>query len=298
MIGFDWFLVPRFAHRRACRRRHGRVGVVVGEPRSSSRGFVDWRGRSKLLAGGTVGDWRSPEDGRWSSSPIGGETLVTDGRVDDQLVWWSGCSKLSAWSPVRVSQVVISGLRWSGRTVTESVQSETIWPDEISGQPCWMEMSPMVGWPGLAVGSWVENDGIYTTSLTCTNTPHSRGARKQAHLHRGEGSVMDSLLISGRLHCQPSRQRECSTIEGQPHTRPHNRPDPPLLAGEHSPRMVAPAEEIRGHRRHGERSAPSREVAFSHKSPCPSTQRGRPTPELDARANHLASPARADVQRQ
>lgn len=62
--------------------------------------------------------------------------------------------------------------------------------------------------------------------------------------------------------------------------------------------MVAPAEEIRGHRRHGERSAPSREVAFSHKSPCLSTQRGRPTPELDARANHLASPARADVQRQ
>ena len=156
----------------------------------------------------------------------------------------------------------------------------------------------MVGWPGLAVGIWMEDDRNYTTSLTCTNTPHSRGARKQAHLHRGEGSVLDSLLISGRLHCQPSQQRGRSTIEGQPHTRLHNRPDPPLLAATDSPGMVAPAEEIRGHRRHGERSAPSREVAFSHKSPCPSTQRGRPTPEHDARANHLASPARADVQRQ
>lgn len=52
----------------------------------------------------------------------------------------------------------------------------------------------MVGWPGLAVGIWVENDRNYTTSLTCTNTPHSRVPRKQAHLHRGEGSVMDSPL--------------------------------------------------------------------------------------------------------
>lgn len=112
-----------------------------------------------------------------------GWTLVTDGRVDDQLVWWSWHSKLSAWSPVRVSRVTLSCLRWSGRTVTASVQLEVIWPDEISGQPCWMEMSPMVGWPGLTVGIWVENDRNYTTSLTCTNTPHSRGARKQAHLH-------------------------------------------------------------------------------------------------------------------
>ena len=143
---------------------------------------------------------------------------------------------------------------------------------------------------------WMEDDRNYTTSLTCTNTPHSRGARKQAHLHRGEGSVMDSLLISGRLHCQPSQQRGRSTIEGQPHARPHNPMARSCAAGERSPRKVAPA--TGDHRRHGERSAPSREVAFSHKSPCPSTQRGRPTPELDARANHLASPARADVQRQ
>lgn len=42
-------------------------------------------------------------------------------------------------------------------------------------------------------------------------------------------------------------------------------------AGERSPRKVAPAEEIRGHRRHGERSAPSREKHL--KSPCLSTQR-------------------------
>lgn len=73
------------------------------------------------------------------------------------------------------------------------------------------------GWMAwVGVGSWMENDRNYTTSLTCTNTPHSRGARKQAHLHRGDGSVMDSLLISGRLHCQPSQQRERTTIEGHP----------------------------------------------------------------------------------
>lgn len=45
MIGFDWFLVPRFAHRRACRRRHGRVEDVVGGSwalslRGSSTGVV------------------------------------------------------------------------------------------------------------------------------------------------------------------------------------------------------------------------------------------------------------------
>lgn len=52
---------------------------------------------------------------RWHPSviPYGGETLVTDGQVDDQLVWWSWHSKLSVWLSVRVSQVVISGLRWS-----------------------------------------------------------------------------------------------------------------------------------------------------------------------------------------
>ena len=103
--------------------------------------------------------------------PIGGETLVTDGQVDDRLVWWSGCSKLSAWLSVRVSQVVISVLLAGRQVVTESVQSETIWPSQISGQPCWMEMSPMVGWPGLAVGLWMEDDRNYTTSLTCGNIP-------------------------------------------------------------------------------------------------------------------------------
>ena len=62
-----------------------------------------------------------------------GWTLVTDGRVDDQLVWWSWHSKLSAWSPVRVSQVVISVLLTERRTVTEDVQSEVVWPSRISG---------------------------------------------------------------------------------------------------------------------------------------------------------------------
>ena len=145
---------------------------------------------------------------------------------------------------------------------------------------------------------WMEDDRNYTTSLTCTNTPHSRGARKQAHLHRGEGSVMDSLLNFWQTALPALATARTQHDRRSPHTRLHNRPDPPLLAATDSPGMVAPAEEIRGHRRHGERSAPSREVAFSHKSPCLSTQRGRPTPELDARANHLASPARADVQRQ
>ena len=162
--------------------------------------------------------------------------------MDDQLVWWSWHSKLSAWLSVRVSQVVISVLLTERRTVTEDVQLEVVWPSRISGKSCWMEMSPMVGWPGLAVGIWVENDGIYTTSLTCTNTPHSRGARKQAHLHRGEGSVMDSLLISGRLHCQPSQQRGRSTIEGQPHARPHNPMARSCAAATDSPRKVAPAD--------------------------------------------------------
>lgn len=80
--------------------------------------------------------------------PIGGETLVTDGRVDDQLVWWFQHSKLSAWLSVRVSQVVISVLLAGRRTVTEDVRWSISWPSQISGQPCWMEMSPMVGWPG------------------------------------------------------------------------------------------------------------------------------------------------------
>lgn len=65
-----------------------------------------------------------------------GWTLVTDGRVDDQLVWWSWHSKLSAWSPVRVSRVTLSCLRWSGRTVTEDVQSET----NLTGRDLWEVM--------------------------------------------------------------------------------------------------------------------------------------------------------------
>lgn len=62
-----------------------------------------------------------------------GWTLVTDGRVDDQLVWWSWHSKLSAWSPVRVSQVVISVLLTERRTVTEDVRWSISWPSQISG---------------------------------------------------------------------------------------------------------------------------------------------------------------------
>ena len=149
--------------------RLDRVVRSAGPGLSPAHG-LDHCGRSKLLAGGMVGDWRSPEGGRWSSSHYGW-TLVTDGRVDDRLVWWFQHSKLSAWLSVRVSQVVISVLLAGRRVVMEDVQSEIIWPSQISGQPCWMEMSPMVGWPGLAVGIWMENDGIYTTSLTCGNIP-------------------------------------------------------------------------------------------------------------------------------
>lgn len=65
--------------------------------------------------------------------PIGGETLVTDGRVDDQLVWWFQHSKLSAWLSVRVSQVVISVLLTERRTVTEDVRWSISWPSRISG---------------------------------------------------------------------------------------------------------------------------------------------------------------------
>ena len=155
----------------------------------------------------------------------------------------------------------------------------------------------MVIYHGWMVELWVENDGIYTTSLTCTNTPHSRGARKQAHLHRGDGSVLDSPLnFWGATAIAPTHVN-ATRSEGNTQVGLTTR-WPAAALREKQPRKVAPAEEIRDHRRHGERSAPSREVAFSHKSPCLSTQRGRPTPEHDARANHLASPARADVQRQ
>ena len=60
---------------------------------------------------------------------------------------------------------------------------------------------------GWMVELWVENDGIYTTSLTCGNTPHSRVPRKQAHLHRGDGSVMDSLInFWGATAIMPHRE--------------------------------------------------------------------------------------------
>lgn len=71
---------------------------------------------------------------------------------------------------------------------------------------------------------------------------------------------------------------------------------PAAAQREKQPRKVAPA--TGDHRRHGERSAPSREVSRASKVPLLEHAAGRPTPELDARANHLASPARADVQRQ
>ena len=70
--------------------------------------------------------WQTPLDGGHLMSSHYGWTLVTDGRVDDRLVWWSGCSKLSAWSPVRVSQAVISVLLAGRRVVTEDVQLEVI----------------------------------------------------------------------------------------------------------------------------------------------------------------------------
>ena len=64
---------------------------------------------------------------------MGGETLVTDGRVDDRLVWWSGCSLECTKSSVRVSRVVISVLLTGRQVVTEDVQLEVIWPSQISG---------------------------------------------------------------------------------------------------------------------------------------------------------------------
>lgn len=80
-----------------------------------------------------------------------GWTLVTDGRVDDRLVWWFQHSKLSAWLSVRVSRVTLSGLRWSGRVVTESVQSEVIQPDEIAGDGTGLMISSM------AIQPWMES---------------------------------------------------------------------------------------------------------------------------------------------
>ena len=45
--------------------------------------------------------------------PIGGETLVTDGQVDDRLVKWSWHSLECTKSSVRVPVVTLSVLRWS-----------------------------------------------------------------------------------------------------------------------------------------------------------------------------------------
>ena len=79
MIGFDWFLVPRFAHRRACRRRHGRVGVVVGGSWASPRPWT-WPGWSvKTVGWGHGGGLEIPQMEAIWCHPIGGETLVTDG---------------------------------------------------------------------------------------------------------------------------------------------------------------------------------------------------------------------------
>lgn len=76
---------------------------------------------------------------------------MTDGQVDDRLVWWSWYSKLSAWSSVRVSQVVISVLLAGRRTVTEDAQLEVIWPDEISGD----EVGRMIS--SMAIQPWMES---------------------------------------------------------------------------------------------------------------------------------------------
>ena len=81
---------------------------------------------------------------------------------------------------------------------------------------------------------------------------------------------MDSLLISGRLHCQPSQQRGRSTIEGHP-TRGCTTALPAAALRENARRGRSPPPTIGDHRRHGERSAPSREKHL--KSPCLSTQR-------------------------
>lgn len=56
----------------------------------------------KTVGWGQGGGLKIP---RWSLViiiPGGGPDGATDGRVDDRLVWWSGCSKLSVWLSVRV----------------------------------------------------------------------------------------------------------------------------------------------------------------------------------------------------
>lgn len=107
---------------------------------------------------------------------------------------------------------------------------------------------------------------------------------------------MDSLLISGRLHCQPSQQRERTTIEGHP-TRGCTTALPAAVLRKNARLGWSPPPQ--GTTGGTGNAQPRPEKFHAHlKSPCLSTQRGRPTPEHDARANHLASPARADVQRQ
>ena len=112
--------------------------------------------------------------------PISGETLVTDGRVDDRLVWWFQHSKLSA----------VTGSSLPGRDLrpldrASDCHRKRPVRGHLTGRDLWAAMldgDVTHGWMAWVGGSWMENDGIYTTSLTCTNTPHSRGARKRVHL--------------------------------------------------------------------------------------------------------------------
>lgn len=91
-------------------------------------------GRPKWLAGGKVGTEDPPKMViGCHHPPYGGETLVTDGRVDDRLVWWFQHSKQCAWSPVRVPPATLSSLLTERRVVVEQVQLEVVQPDEIAG---------------------------------------------------------------------------------------------------------------------------------------------------------------------
>lgn len=89
-------------------------------PGGSSTGVVGQNG----WLGAQWGTGDPPDGGHPSVIPLVDGTWVTDGRVDDQLVWWSWHSKLSAWLSVRVSQVVISVLLAGRRVVMEDAQLE------------------------------------------------------------------------------------------------------------------------------------------------------------------------------
>ena len=127
--------------------------------------------------------WGTGDPPKMSSKchPIGGETLVTDGRVDDRLVWWSWHSLECTKSSVRVPPETPIEARQNrsggdGKCpVGDHLTESDLWAAMLDGDVT-HGLSP---WLMAMVDDhgWMEDDGIYTTSLTCTNTPHSRVPR-------------------------------------------------------------------------------------------------------------------------